>query len=317
MTGRVRWKSRALGLGIGVLADRILADPARFHPVAGFGSTALALEKRMWAPSRGRGLAYTVTLVTAAAGAGVLAERLGRRSAILTAVATWTVLGGTSLGRDAERIAAALRADDLDEARRLLPRLVGRDPSVLDADGVAGAVVESVAENTSDAVVGALFWGALAGIPGLLGYRAANTLDAMVGHHNDRYERFGTASARLDDLANLVPARLTGLLVAACAPLAGGRPAAAISAWRRDAAAHPSPNAGVCEAAFAGALDVRLGGRTVYSYRTEDRPLLGDGKPPVTDDIARAVTLSRAVSYGAAAVAMAAVAVLGRGTRRS
>ncbi|MGI8665102.1 MAG: adenosylcobinamide-phosphate synthase CbiB, partial [Jatrophihabitans sp.] len=231
---------------------------------------------------------------------------------VLTAAATWTVLGGTSLARHAAEIAVAVQADDLVTARRLLPQLVGRDPSVLDADGIAGAVVESVAENTSDAVVGALFWGALAGIPGLLGYRAANTLDAMVGHHTERYQRFGTAAARLDDLANLLPARLTGLLVAGCAPLVGGSPVAALAAWRRDAAAHPSPNAGVCEAAFAGALGVQLGGQTVYAHRTEQRPVLGAGRRPEAADVARAVRLSRAVCYSAAALATASSLLLGQ-----
>ncbi len=294
-----------------MVADRLLGDPARFHPVAGFGNAAIALEKRMWAPRRGRGLAYTMTLVASVAGVGLLAEWLGRPRSLLTAVATWTVLGGTSLARDADLIATALRAGDLAGARALLPRLVGRDPSALDAGGIAAAVVESVAENTSDAVVGALFWGAVGGVPGLLGYRAANTLDAMVGHHTDRYEKFGTAAARLDDLANLAPARLTALLVAACAPLVGGSPRTALAAWRRDAAAHPSPNAGVCEAAFAGALGVRLGGRTVYAHRTEDRPVLGGGRHPETADIARAVTLARAVSSSAAVVAVASAGIVG------
>jgi adenosylcobinamide-phosphate synthase len=299
-------------MGIGVVADRLLADPARFHPVAGFGNVATALERRMWAPRRSRGLAYAVTLIAAVAGAGLLVERLGRQRMVLTAASTWTVLGGTSLARSAGRISAALQAGDLDQARALLPMLVGRDPSALDAAGIARAVVESVAENTSDAVVGALFWGAVGGVPGLLGYRAVNTLDAMVGHHNEQYEQFGTAAARLDDLANLVPARITALLVSVCAPLVGGSPAAALAAWYRDAGAHPSPNAGVCEAAFAGALGVQLGGRTDYAHRTENRPVLGRGRHPQIADIARAVALSRAVYYSAAALAMVGAAVVGR-----
>jgi adenosylcobinamide-phosphate synthase len=165
--------------------------------------------------------------------------------------------------------------------------------------------VESVAENTADAAVAPLFWGAVAGLPGLLAYRAVNTLDAMVGHRSPRYARFGWAAARLDDIANWVPARVTAALTVACAPVVGGSAAGAWRAWQRDGAAHPSPNAGRCEAAVAGALGLRLGGRNVYGTRVEDRPSLGDGRRPVTGDIRRAVRLSRTVWCTAAALAVA------------
>lgn len=301
----------AAGLLAGMLIDAVAADPARWHPVSGFGRTAKALEKATWAPRVGRGAVYTGVLVGGAAALGVLAERPARARAAVTAAACWTVIGGTSLARVAGRIAAAAQNDDLDRARNLLPQLVGRDPAALDVDGIVAAVVESVAENTSDAVVGALLWGAVAGVPGLLGYRAANTLDAMVGHRTPRYARFGTAAARLDDVANLLPARLTALLVVACAPLVGGSPREALRAWRRDAGAHPSPNAGVCEAAFAGALGIELGGRTVYQEHTEDRPLLGSGPRPTPGDVTRAIRLSRAVSAAAAGLAAAALVLAG------
>jgi adenosylcobinamide-phosphate synthase len=164
---------------------------------------------------------------------------------------------------------------------------------------VARAVVESVAENTSDAVVAPLVWGAVAGVPGLLGYRAANTLDAMVGHHNARYERFGWASARFDDLVNLPGSRLTGLLAIAV----GGRPAAAARTWCRDAAGHPSPNAGVAESTFAGSLGVRLGGTNTYDGdRVEHRAVMGDGRPPRPGDVPRATRLAARVGLGAALV---------------
>ena len=179
-----------------------------------------------------------------------------------------------------ERLADRLEAGDLAGARALMPNLVGRDPQTLDATGMARAAIESVAENTSDAVVGPLVWGALAGAPGVVAYRIVNTLDAMVGHHSERYERFGFAAARLDDLAGLLPARLTAALAVVLAPLVGGSTADAWRAWRRDAAAHPSPNAGPCEAAFAGALGVRLGGPTVYPYGLSERPWQGDGRDP-------------------------------------
>jgi adenosylcobinamide-phosphate synthase len=225
----------------------------------------------------------------------------------LIAVTTWTVLGGTTLARTGRAMADRLEAGDLAGARALLPSLCGRDPDLLDADGLARAAVESIAENTSDATVAPLVWGALAGVPGLLAYRAVNTLDAMVGYRNDRYRNFGWAAARTDDLANLLPARLSGILTAVLAPVAGGRPAAALRAWRRDAAKHPSPNAGVAESAMAGALGVRLGGRTEYRHGTELRPTLGDGPAPRVADLRRAVILSEAVQFATAVTAALAV----------
>lgn len=137
----------------------------------------------------------------------------------------------------------------------------------------------------------------------MLGYRAINTLDAMVGYRSPRYLRFGWAAARLDDLANYVGARVTAGLVVVCAPLIGGSPGAAVRAWRRDANRHPSPNAGVVEAAFAGALGVRLGGPTQYRHELQIRPTLGDGRTPMVADLRRAVRLSRMVQAGAAVVA--------------
>jgi adenosylcobinamide-phosphate synthase len=166
--------------------------------------------------------------------------------------------------------------------------------------------VESVAENTSDAVVAPLVWGAVAGVPGLLGYRAVNTLDAMVGYRNDRHERFGKAAARLDDVVNLVPARLTGALTVALARSIGGDPRAAARSLRADRRAHPSPNAGWCEAAAAGALGVRLGGVNSYSGYVETRPVLNaTGRPVEVVDIARARRLARVVGLVAAGLAVA------------
>jgi adenosylcobinamide-phosphate synthase len=310
--------TRALGLVLGHLADRRLGDPRRGHPVAVFGSAAGVLERHTYADSRGRGLLHAALAVGAVAAGGLGVERRTRdhllAHTLVTAAATWTVLGGTSLGREARAVDALLVAGDLPGARRRLTHLVGRDTSVLDGTGIARAVVESVAENTSDAVVAPLVWGALLGVPGLVGHRAANTLDAMVGHRGERYGRFGWASARFDDLLNLPGARLSGLLAAALAPVVGGRPSAALHAWRRDARRHPSPNAGVVEAAFAGALGVRLGGRNHYAHGTEDRVVLGDGPPPVRADIERAVRLADAVGAGAVvAAALVASRRWGRG----
>ena len=305
----------AAGLALGAVADGLLGDPRRRHPVAGFGTAALAVERRLWRDSRAAGSLHATGLTAGAAGLGSvlgLATR-GRPAArtLVTAAATWTVLGGTSLARAATTMQTHLDAGDLAGARAALPALAGRDPAALDAAGLARATVESVAENTSDAAVAPLFWGAVAGLPGLLGYRAVNTLDAMVGHRSPRYARFGWAAARTDDVANWLPARLTAALTVVCAPAVGGSASGALRTWLRDGAAHPSPNSGRCEAALAGALGLRLGGRNVYGSRVEDRPLLGDGRPPAPADIGRAVRLSRAVWVGAAVLAAAVRAAVG------
>lgn len=308
-----RGHARALGLLAGYAADRLFGDLRRGHPVAGFGRLAQRLESRIHADSRARGVVHNALLVGGAVALGVAAERLANRPLTrfaLTALATWTVLGGRSLEREAGAVHAHLDAGDLPAARRRLTHLVGRDTGGLDAAEISRAVIESVAENTSDAVVAPLVWGAVAGVPGLLGYRAANTLDAMVGHRNARYERFGWASARLDDLLNLPGSRLTGLLTLAVRP---GRARHAWRAWRTDAAAHPSPNAGVVEAGFAGSLGIRLGGtNTYYGSRVEHRPTMGSGRAPAASDIPRTNRLARHVGLAAAAVCAAAAWLIGR-----
>ncbi|SFK00094.1 cobalamin biosynthesis protein [Streptomyces pini] len=291
------------GAALGYLLDLIAGDPRRAHPVAAFGRAAAAAERLLWRDHRGAGALYTAVCAGGATAAAAALDRAVRRSpaarTALTAAAVWAVVGGTTLAREAREIAAALEAGDLEAARARLPHLCGRDPQALDADGIARAVVESVAENTSDAVVGALVWGAAAGVPGLAGFRAVNTLDAMVGHRSPRHLRFGWASARLDDVAGWPGARLTALLAA----LAGPDPRGALRARRADARRHPSPNAGVVEAAFAGALGLRLGGTLSYGGRVEHRPVLGAGGRPVrVEDIERAVRLSRRVCALALAV---------------
>ncbi|MBJ8344861.1 cobalamin biosynthesis protein [Antrihabitans sp. YC2-6] len=298
-----RGVSVAVGLLAGYAADRVLGDPRSFHPVAGFGTAATALEKRTYGADRWSGVLHNAILVGATIVGGSVF-----RGAVPTAVATWTVLGGTTLARTGSELADRLEADDLEGARALLPSLCGRDPSVLDADGLARAALESIAENTSDATVAPLFWGAVAGVPGLVGYRAVNTLDAMVGYRNERYERFGWASAKVDDVANLAPARIAGVLTVVLAPLVGGSPQAAAEAWERDSGAHPSPNAGVVEATMAGALGVTLGGKTEYPHGIEMRPTLGSGPAPGVADLRRAIALSTAIQTGAA-VGSAALAV--------
>jgi adenosylcobinamide-phosphate synthase len=305
----------AAGIVLGYLADCAVGDPRRRHPVAAFGRLAAAREQRGYADTRLAGVRHVGALVGGAIVLGALLERAGRChprfSTLTAAAAAWTVLGGRSLSIEARAIASLLEAGKLELARERVRNLVGRETTGLSSAEVARATVESVAENTSDAVVAPLFWGAVAGVPGLLGYRVVNTLDAMIGHRSARYGRFGWAAARLDDLANWIPARIAGLLAAGLAPIAGGSAAAAIGTWRRDAGQHPSPNAGVVEAAFAGALGVTLGGRNVYGGQVEDRGVLGGGRTVQVGDIARAARLSRAV-----AVAAVLLAVIGSLLRR-
>jgi len=311
--------ANAAGLIAGALLDAVLGDPRRFHPVAGFGRAAGALERVLYAPSRMAGAGYTAVAVGVPVVAAVAASAATRRRPLarfaLSAALTWAVLGGTSLRREAVAMARSIDDGDLAAARRRLPSLCGRDPSQLGAAELARATVESVAENTSDAVVAPLWWGAVAGLPGLAAYRAVNTLDAMVGHRSARYERFGVAAARLDDVANLVPSRLTAVLTAGLAPLVGGSIERALRTWARDGARHPSPNAGQCEAAMAGALGVRLGGRNVYAGRAEERPTLGAGRRPAVLDIRRSARLSAAVGAATAVLAAGFALRAGRAAR--
>jgi len=232
-----------------------------------------------------------------------IAERGRLWSIAATGAATWVSLGGTSLARTGLAMSELLERGDVEAARGLLPSLCGRDPASLDGAGLARAAVESVAENTSDAQVAPLLYAAAGGVPAVLAYRGINTLDSMVGYRSPRYLRFGWAAAKLDDVANYLAARVTASLAVALAPLVGGSPSGAVRAWRRDAARHPSPNAGVVESAFAGALGVRLGGPTQYRHELQIRPTLGDGREPTVTDLRRAVTLSSLVQAGAAVVA--------------
>lgn len=308
----------AAGLVAGVVSDAAIGDPQRGHPVSAFGHLATALERRLYADSRLRGAGYAAACVALAAAPGAAAGRLTRRRPWLAlaaaAAATWTVTGARSLAGEAAAIGALLDAGELDAARAALPRLCGRDPSGLGEKEIARAVVESVAENASDAIVAPLIWGAAGGPAGLSAYRAVNTLDAMVGHRTPRLARFGWAAARADDVANLVPSRVTAALTVIAAPVVGGNPGRAAWTWWRDGNRHPSPNSGQCEAAAAGALGIQLGGTNTYGGRVEDRPRLGTGRRPAVADIRRAAELSRVVSLGA--LALSAIVVIARGARR-
>lgn len=358
-------RRRALGVALGLVLDRLLGEPPdAWHPVAWFGTVMGRVEQRLYADTRLSGAAYALVGAGVGAGAGLLLDRLGRRLAgqrthgtaevAVLAGSVGVACAGRMLRETSARIEDRLRADDLDGARELLPWLVGRDPSGLDASGVAAAVVESLAENTVDAVVAPAFWGLVAGAPGVLAHRAVNTLDAMVGHRSARYARFGTAAARLDDVMAWVPARVFAALVATLpavlapqdvipagvspggvarpvgehrAPGRGGRPAArrsalgqlrqVLSVVRRDAPAHPSPNSGVAESAVAAALGVELGGPLRYGERVENRPRLGDGPRPDAGTITQTRQLVDQVEITAAVSCLLLAAVASTRTRRT
>lgn len=281
---------RGAAVAAGLLADRLLGEPPiRPHPLSVFGSLMRSLESRVWHDSRPAGVLHACTGVALGTTAGAVVRS--------DAVGVYASAGGNALASAARRVESRVACGDLEGARLDLPSLVGRDVATLDEKAVVRAVVESVAENTVDAVVAPALWGLLWGSRGALAYRAANTLDAMVGRRDERYARFGWASARLDDVCSWAPARLTAVLVALVRP---SRAAAIWRAAREDAPAHPSPNAGVAEACFAAALGLRLGGANTYGGRLELRPTLGDGRAPELPDIGRALRLSRDVTVALA-----------------
>jgi adenosylcobinamide-phosphate synthase len=294
---------RLFGAAVGLGIDRLVGEPpTEAHPVAAFGTAMGRVESAVYGDTRVAGARYTATGIALGACAGLAVGS--------TAVAVAVTAAGRMLRAHAREIEGFLDDHDLDRARAALPVLVGRDPSALDESGIAAAVVESVAENTVDAVVAPALWGAVGGAIGAGAYRAVNTMDAMVGHRSARYEQFGWSSARLDDVAAFLPARVTALLVCAARP---DRWRHVRRAVRRDAPAHPSPNAGVAEAAFAAALGVEVGGPLRYGARTEDRPRLGTGPRPEPYDIERAVRLADRVELLlAGALAVGALAVAGR-----
>ena len=283
---------RCLSAAAGLVLDRLLGEPpADVHPVAGFGRFMERVERAVWADRRSNGAVYALSGATLGVAAGFAIRS--------TVAATWAVAAGRELRRVASRIGELTVAGDLAAARAELPALVGRDPSELDASGIAAAVVESVAENSVDAVIAPVFWAAVAGAPGAAAYRAINTMDAMVGRRDERYRNFGWAAARLDDMANYVPARIVAGLVAVIRP---DRTRDVLAAVRRDAPAHPSPNAGVAEAAMAATLGRELGGPLRYGTVAEDRPRLGDGPRPHPEDVAMAVRIADRIEWAAVTI---------------
>jgi len=293
-----RASRRVAAAAAGVWLDRLLGEPPDpVHPLRGFGALMAIVENSAYRDTRAAGTCYTASGVVS----GALFGALGGSGTASVAAASYLACGGRALADAAAAVGHALACHDLVEARARAGSLVGRDVADLDEPALARAAVESVAENTVDAVIAPLCFAAAAGAPGVLAYRAANTLDALVGYRNPRYERFGWASARLDDLANLLPSRLTALLVALVRPW---KAPDVVRVVVRDAPGHPSPNAGVAEAAFAAALGLRLGGTNTYGGVADERPEIGDGRRATADDVDRAVRLSYDVGDAAVVLAL-------------
>jgi len=271
------------------------------HPVVWIGALIASAERRLNTGSRPRRLALggvTALAVTGVAAAMALALQAllpdGPLGVLIGGLLAWPMIAIRSMHAHVAAVARPLAAGDLGAARRAVAMIVGRNPDTLDVAGVARATLESLAENQSDGIIAPVFWGVLLGLPGLAAYKAINTLDSMIGHRNERYEAFGKAAARIDDLANLIPARLTGLLFAALS----GRPRQALAGMRQDARHHRSPNAGWPEAALAQALNIRLSGPRQYGERLTEEPWVNAGAPdPSADDIARGLALYRKAMF--------------------
>lgn len=282
-----------------VLLDQLLGEPRRFHPLAGFGSLARRVEKLFYGATDAasavrylRGIVSVCVLLIPFVLLAAMLQQSAIFGTLFSIVLLYFAIAPRSLREHAEQVVTAFSVGGLPDARRQVGLMVSRDTSQLDEEGVARATVESVLENGNDAIFAALFWFALAGAPGVVLYRLSNTLDAMWGYRNDRYNYFGWAAARLDDVLNFIPARLTALSYALV-----GHTRSAFHCWRQQAAAWGSPNAGPVMASGAGALRVRLGGAAVYHGELEQRPPLGCGMVAGAADIARAVRLVRHTLY--------------------
>ncbi len=271
-----------------LLLDILLGEPRRWHPLVGFGKLAGWLESRLNRPdgsTRLRGLAALLLLVLPLI---LVAQLLDQLTPLVGLLLLYLALGGRSLMEHARQIISALQAQDLALSRQRVGWIVSRETNQMQPPDVARATIESVLENGSDAIFGTLFWFLIAGAPGVVGYRLVNTLDAMWGYRNGRFQHFGWAVARLDDLLNWLPARLTALSYAAV-----GSFQQALHCWSTQAKQWDSPNAGPVMAAGAGALGIQLGGHATYHGTTHQRPTLGSGATPGIKDIERAITLVR------------------------
>ncbi|MGX1170467.1 adenosylcobinamide-phosphate synthase [Bradyrhizobium sp. USDA 372] len=305
---------------VAMAVDALLGWPAWLfarigHPVTWLGRLIAAIDTA-WnrasdppALRRAAGVAGALAVIALSAALGWALQSLlpsGWIQIVLIGILAWPLVALRSLQDHVAAVATPLLAGDVAAAREAVSRIVGRDPAALDEAGIARAAIESLAENASDGIIAPVFWGALFGLPGILGYKAINTLDSMIGHRSERYEAFGWVAARIDDVVNFIPARLTGFLFVLLAP----QRSEALACMTRDARRHRSPNAGWPEAAMAGGLGVRLSGPRIYHGTATDEPWLNEGaRDPRAADIAEALTVyRRAMSLVAGLLAILAFA---------
>jgi adenosylcobinamide-phosphate synthase len=300
------------------LFDWIAGDPEWLpHPVRLIGKSVEEGERVLRRPGQtpavelAVGGILTFSLIAAAyigtTKAIALMRKRGRASGFVTeALLAWTCLASRSLHDEASAVVALLEAGDIVLARQRLARIVGRDTQHLDAHEISRAVIETLAESCSDGVIAPLFYMAAGGVPLAMAYKAINTLDSMIGHADERYFYFGKVAARLDDVANFLPSRLTALGIIAAAVIAeGANPATALDTWLDDGRKHKSPNAGQPESAMAGALRVRLGGENFYEGAPAVAPLMGEKfSRPSTQQAKGAIRIVATVSALAAATAL-------------
>lgn len=289
----------ALILSLGLMADAVFGEMTPLfhripHPVVALGRGIAWIDKRLNRPERSdsdrrwRGVLVAILIPGACAGLGWGLHRLGWGAEIFCIA---ILVAQKSLFTHVRAVRQALTKHGVEAGRTQVAKIVGRDVTALDTHGVARAAIESLAENFADGVVAPVFWYVLAGLPGLLAYKAVNTLDSMIGYRNDRYRAFGWASARLDDWLNLIPARLAGLMMSAAALFSpGGNPVHAFKTMIADSSKHPSPNSGWPEAAMAGGLDFALGGPRRYAGNITEGQWIGQGRATLTPaDIERAL----------------------------
>ena len=309
---------RPYQFALAYLLDLALGDP-RFipHPVRGFGRAIRFLEKTLRRPANSPGwerfagvilalgLPAAVYFLTYWLIYGLLINRPIIQSLVIILLA-YTTLATRSLHQEAARVITALQAGKVTEARKWLGWIVGRDTENLNREEMIKATLETMAENLSDGVIAPLFYLLIGGAPRALAFKAASTLDSMVGYKNDRYRHFGWASARLDDCWNYLPARMTAFLIVLVSRLGGFSWKQAWIIWQRDGRRYPSPNAGLPQAALAGALQIRLGGPAVYGGVKSEKPFLGDDRTEIT-----LVEYRQTVAILYASSALMALVVLG------
>lgn len=267
------------------------------HPVTWLGKLISHMDKSLnrmeWHPPTRRlmGLLTAAFIILICIVSGQIIQNAvgqGILGFLISVLLAWPLLASRSLYSHVKDVAQPLELMDLRSAREAVSMIVGRDPKQLDTAGVGRAAIESLAENTSDGVVAPIFWGLIFGLPGILAYKAINTMDSMIGYKTPKHLDFGWAAARIDDLANWVPARLTGLIIA----MISGTPNAALQTIRRDAGKHRSPNAGWPESAMAAALGVRLSGpRSYHDKQTNDPWLYAEGRDVEGSDVTRALAV--------------------------